>query len=78
MFDKWISLTFISGIENIETIGDFAFSISGLSTFEWPSQCTVIPKGCFYFSRLISISGISNVLTISESAFESSLITEIE
>lgn len=59
----------IFGTEDIEKIGDRAFSGCPMREFEWPIKCKIIPKGCFLCSELKIIENIDDVEEIQEDAF---------
>jgi len=57
MFSNCKSLTSLSLPEGIVSVGDSAFSDSGLTSLSWPSAVRTVPRYCFYgCSNLESVS----------------------
>lgn len=69
----------ISGAENIQEIGNGAFSGCTVETFNWPANVKTIPAECFYrCGKLKAVSGLENVESIGYRAFsECSSLTEL-
>ena len=72
------SLTSIEIPSSVTTIGDFAFSKSGLTNIDIPSSVTTIGSNAFSVSELTNINIPSSVTSIGKGAFYSSNLTSID
>lgn len=77
-FYNCLALNKINLPDTVTNIGTAAFAFCGVREIRWPSACSTIPNRCFDSSALKSITNISHVTTIGESAFENSLLEELD
>ena len=59
----------VKNTDHVESIGNWAFNRSNITTFKWPSKCRAIPKACFASSKLKDIQNIQNISSIGTAAF---------
>ena len=59
------SLTSVTGMKDVHTIGRAAFQSSGLVNFHWPAGATVLSSATFaYCASLRSITGLGGVTSV--------------
>ena len=78
MFYEWTLHKSMSGIYNVETIGEYAFSETSLESCEFPSKCTAIPFRCFENVPLKNITGLGHIFSFGPSSFSFHKISNFE
>ena len=75
-FQGCLSLTNVTGMANVTSVGNHAFSQTGLTSFAWPSSAAAVPAHCFSgAASLASITNLENVDTVGDSAFSGTGLT---
>ena len=60
----------VTGMASVTTVGDWAFSESGIESIVWPTGATAIPTGAFYYcAELASITNLDAVTSVGDAAF---------